>query len=43
MDMKVGEAGEWTSVLVGLNGLPLAICDSRWPVAGSSRSVCALK
>jgi hypothetical protein len=43
MEMKVGDAGEWTGVLVGIDGQALATCDSRWPVAGSRRSLCALK
>ena len=43
MEMRVGEGGEWTSVLVGLAGQALAACDSRWPSPRSGRSVCALK
>jgi hypothetical protein len=43
IDMRVGAEGDWTSTLVGIAGQALATCDSRWPVAGSSRSVCALK
>jgi hypothetical protein len=43
MDMRVAAEGEWTSELVGLQGRTLARCDSRRPVAGSGRSVCALQ
>jgi hypothetical protein len=43
MDMRVEDKGDWSSALVGIAGQTLATCDSRWPIRGSGRSVCALK
>ena len=37
------EDGTWSSVLYGIEGETLAICDSRWPGPGRQRSICELK
>ncbi len=37
------EDGTWSSVLYGIEGQALAICDSRWPGPGRQRSICELK
>lgn len=43
MIMRPVEDGTWSSVLYGIEGETLAVCDSRWPGPGSKRSVCELK
>lgn len=43
MIMRPVEDGTWSSVLYGIEGETLAICDSRWPGPGRQRSICELK
>ncbi len=43
MIVRPVEDGTWTSVLYGIGGETLAVCDSRWPGPGRQRSVCELQ